>query len=157
MSVAMMRRRVWTRAASTLSQARGCAHVEAACRPAGWGSFQSEARADDNPRPAPRPLKQPYARTRASSRSPSTFKTPLEGGGPNPSTWSWTTTRTFLVAAFASSLAYVYGVNDGSFSIPLGASQTPNYGATNDLNKVSPFPLATALHPALNDSPIPGR
>src|ERR1700759_1675477 len=53
----------------------------------------------------------------------------------------WTTGRTLLVAAFASSLTYVYGVMDtGSHLDALWKKdKTPKYGGQRDLNQVRCF------------------
>ena len=51
---------------------------------------------------------------------------------------SWTTGRVLLISAFASSLAYLYGVIDARplADQPVGKHTNPRYGSNKDLTKV---------------------
>jgi len=53
----------------------------------------------------------------------------------------WTTSRAFLFSAFASSLAYVYGVTDAGSRVNeiWGKDKAPQYGSAKELEKVCCF------------------
>ncbi|MCJ1407437.1 hypothetical protein MMC19_001508 [Ptychographa xylographoides] len=80
-------------------------------------------------RQAPRPFP---AWQRWNSHTPGKFV-----NSANKSRQFWTTGRTLLFSAFASSLAYVYGVADTGYQLKsvLGKNEAPQYGTVKELEK----------------------